>query len=135
MGGNPTSYSDPSGVVPNPAEVACALGPNPVCVGGVVVDVGSWIIGGLGAGAVAAAVSTLGSTQQSQARQDEYDAYKSRCNEQPPPNLDLCELAEWKLKRNKECWNMRQAWANKWIPGRHANDIVNLDRGIQKLEQ
>lgn len=135
VNGSPLSATDPLGLVPNPAEAACALGPNPVCVGGVVVDIGSWIIGGLGAGAVAAAVSTPGSTQQSQARQDEYDAYKNRCNEKPPEGLDACELAEWKLKRNKECRSMRQAWDDKWLPGRHANDIANLDRGIQKLEE
>jgi hypothetical protein len=38
VNGNPLSYTDPTGLVPNPAEGACALGPNPVCVGGVTID-------------------------------------------------------------------------------------------------
>ncbi|MEH6462281.1 hypothetical protein, partial [Chitinimonas sp. JJ19] len=65
----------------------------------------------------------------------EYDAYKARCNQSPPPGMDPCALAQWKLRRNKDCRNMRQGWDDKWLPGRHADDILNLDRGIQKLEQ
>ena len=29
---------------------------------------------------------------------------------------------------------MRQAWDDRWMPGRHANDIANLDRSIANLE-
>jgi len=36
--GNPLIYTDLTGLVPNPAEAACVLGPNPVCGVGVAVD-------------------------------------------------------------------------------------------------
>lgn len=134
VSGNPLSYTDPSGLVPNPAELACIAGPNPVCVGGVIVDAGSWILAGLGTGAAIAAVATPGdSASQANNRQSDYDAYKGRCNEPPPPGLDPCALAQWKLNRNKSCRDMRQNWDDKYMPGRHAGDISNLDRGIEKL--
>ena len=41
--GNPVNNLDPLGLVPNTLEGACALGPNPVCVTGVVIDIGTWI--------------------------------------------------------------------------------------------
>ena len=43
VGGNPLSSIDPTGLVPNPLELACAAGPNPVCVVGVGLDVASWV--------------------------------------------------------------------------------------------
>jgi hypothetical protein len=67
-------------------------------------------------------------------RQADYDAYKARCNEPPPPGLSPCNLAKWKLSRNTDCRNMRQRWDDKWSPGGHANDIANLDRRIQTLK-
>jgi hypothetical protein len=67
-------------------------------------------------------------------KQRDYENYKNRCNEQPPPGLDPCALASWQLQRNTDCRNMRQAWDDKWMPGRHANDIDNLDRSIQNLK-
>jgi RHS repeat-associated protein len=67
-------------------------------------------------------------------RASEYSAYKNRCNQPPPPGLSPCDLARWKLQRNRDCRNMRQAWDDRWMPGRHANDIANLDRSIANLE-
>jgi RHS repeat-associated protein len=68
-------------------------------------------------------------------RQQEYEAYKRRCNESPPEGLNLCEKARWRLQRNKDCRRMRQQWDDKWQPGRHRRDIENLDRGIKDLEE
>jgi RHS repeat-associated protein len=67
-------------------------------------------------------------------RQNEYEKYKKRCNEPAPPGLDPCALARWMLQRNVDCRNMRKAWDDKWYPGRHTNDINNLDIGIQRLK-
>ena len=67
-------------------------------------------------------------------KRSDYQNYKQRCNEPPPPGLDKCAEAKWKLQRNKDCRSMRQAWDDKWQPGRHANDIRNLDRSIEKLQ-
>jgi len=30
---------------------------------------------------------------------------------------------------------MRQAWDDKWQPGRHAGDVENLNQGIKNLEE
>lgn len=42
---NPVNWVDPDGLLPNPGEAACVLGPNPVCVGGVAVDIITSIVG------------------------------------------------------------------------------------------
>ncbi|MFE8647286.1 RHS repeat domain-containing protein, partial [Sphingomonas sp. NCPPB 2930] len=75
------------------------------------------------------------SNQQASDRQKEYENYKRVCNESPPPGLDKCAEAAWKLKRNKSCRNLRKDWDDKWQPGRHDADIENLDRGINNLEE
>jgi RHS repeat-associated protein/uncharacterized repeat protein (TIGR02543 family) len=46
VGGNPVNFVDPLGLIANPAEAACAVGPNPVCAAGVVVDIATTVIGG-----------------------------------------------------------------------------------------
>ncbi|WP_339133389.1 MAG: RHS repeat-associated core domain-containing protein [Candidatus Electrothrix sp. GW3-4] len=80
------------------------------------------------------AVKDRDASGNDQARQAEYDRYKARCNERPPGGLDQCEKWRWLLQRNKDCRDMRQAWDDKWQPGRHQNDIDNLQRGIDKLQ-
>ena len=62
---NPLRYTDPLGLVPNPAEGACIAGPNPVCIGGVLADIGTSILGGA---VLAAILSTPGDTTQTQDR-------------------------------------------------------------------
>ena len=90
--------------------------------------------------AAATATPTLEGSQlellsEEQLRQIEYKSYKARCGQSPPPGLNPCDLARWKLQRNKDCRNLRQAWDDKWQPGRHRNDIENLDRSIKNLEE
>ncbi|MHA6924806.1 RHS repeat-associated core domain-containing protein [Ralstonia pseudosolanacearum] len=141
VGGNPTSYSDPSGLVPNPAEAACALGLNPVCIGGVVVDVGSWIIGGLGAGAVAAAVSTSGDTSLTpdQERARDYAGYKDICKQPTPPGLDKCEEAKWKKNKLQQCYSARDQYTKKWFGGAydagHAQQMSELLKAIKNADR
>ena len=45
---NPLRFFDTIGLAPNPLELACVAGPNPVCGAGVAIDVGTWILIGLG---------------------------------------------------------------------------------------
>jgi hypothetical protein len=33
-------------------------------------------------------------------------------------SLSPCDLARWKLQRNQDSRSMRQAWDDKWSPGR-----------------
>ncbi len=88
-----------------------------------------------GSGSSATSTSTTTTTQQQQQRQQEYEAYKERCKQQPPPSCkNPCDLARWKLQRNIDCRRMRQEWDDKWQPGRHADDIANLDRSIKNLQ-
>jgi RHS repeat-associated protein len=96
--------------------------------GGAGAGIGAAIIGGIVAG-------SSSSSQDAAQRQAEYDAYKKRCNETPPPGLDKCEKWRWLLQRNQDCRNMRQAWDDKWQPGRHEGDIRNLDKAIENLKQ
>jgi RHS repeat-associated protein len=72
-------------------------------------------------------------------RSREYHAYKTRCNQQPPPNLtDPCAIARWTLQRMRDCADMRERWANKWeggATGTHLDQIVNNRRGADRLEE
>jgi len=67
-------------------------------------------------------------------RQKAHDTYKARCNQSPPPGLDPCAEARWKLQRERDCKKGMEDFDTKYTPGRHANDIANRARAIQKLE-
>ncbi len=69
---NPLTFSDPSGLVPNPAELACLGGPNPICVGGVALDFGSWLLAGVGTTATIAAMVTPGDSAKPAASVEEF---------------------------------------------------------------
>ena len=68
-------------------------------------------------------------------KQLEYENYKNICNQQPPPNLDKCEEARWQLRKAKQCRDLRQAWDDRWFPGRHAQEIKNWNRRVKNLEK
>jgi len=69
VGGNPLSFSDPTGLIPNPAEATCLVDPvQPICWGGVIGDILTW--GGAGAaGAAALATPSDSSKAQDEATQ------------------------------------------------------------------
>jgi hypothetical protein len=68
-------------------------------------------------------------------RNREWELYKAREKEKPPPDLDECALLRWLLQRAKDVRAMRQAWDNKWHPGRHRQAIADWDRAVKKLEK
>jgi hypothetical protein len=71
----------------------------------------------------------------SSAKKDaEYDAYKKRCGERPPPGLDLCARLLWELQREEDCVNMREEWDRKW-GGNHAGEIANRKRAIENVRR
>jgi len=72
--------------------------------------------------------------KQANEKQCEYDNYKKRCNQPPPPGLGPCEKKLWQLQRNIDCRDMRFAWDRKWQPGRHDTDLLQLTSGIQKQQ-
>jgi len=57
--------------------------------------------------------------------QSEYKAYKNRCEQKPDDNLSNCAKALFTKSRHEDCAKMRQDWDDKWMPGRHANDITS----------
>ena len=95
-----------------------------------------------GAGSVVGAIvmmllnpQTLNPSENDWLRHRDYENYKNRCYEPEPPGLDPCASARWRLQRNTDCRNMRQAWDDKWMPGRHQTNIDELDSGIAKLKK
>lgn len=62
-------------------------------------------------------------------KQYEYLAYKERCREAPPPDLDLCARLLWELQREQDCVRMREAWDLKW-EGDHKDEIESRKRAI-----
>lgn len=115
---NPLHYIDPMG------QAAVSAG----VVTGEVIDILS------GIRVLNSIVGMLTPTQEAQ-KDAEYLQYKKRCNEQTPPGLDKCQAARFRLERNKECKALREAWDKKWMPERHANDVIELDRAIRNAEE
>jgi RHS repeat-associated protein len=131
VSGNPLSFTDPLGLVPNPAEAACVAGPNPVCIGGVAADVLTWVVAPTAVAAMATNAKPPRVNDPEANR--EWKEYKDRYAEPPPPNLDNCELLRWKLMREKALLAARQAWDAKW-GAHHIDAIVQSQRAIANLE-
>jgi hypothetical protein len=92
---NPLTNADPTGLFPNPAEGACVLGPNPVCVGGVTADVlTSVLAGALGAAVLTSPGDTATSSDQS-AAQSGARATTDGCKNKDD---DKCEKATQKAR-------------------------------------
>lgn len=64
----------------------------------------------------------------------QWDDYKARYNEPPPPGLDECQLLKWKLEREKRLLHDREAWDASWSPGRHASANQQSRNAIRRLE-
>jgi hypothetical protein len=90
--GNPIGFSDPSGLVPNPAEATCFLDPaQPVCWGGIIADVATWTAGGA---ATAAIISTPSDSKEN----DKTGVKDKSCP--LPKQEDPCDK-EWREARNR----------------------------------
>ena len=61
------------------------------------------------------------------------------CDEPPPPNLNECELAKWKLQKALQCRAVRQRMADKWFGGTyddgHAERMDQLDAEIKRQRE
>jgi type VI secretion system secreted protein VgrG len=150
----PLELVDPSGLMPAAVATVVIDGVAYTLVGdaagGAIVSLGATgaEVGVLGAGATAViggalsltgiGLAALGALTTSLAilRQQQHDAYKARCGASVPSNkTKLCDILKWKLERDQDCLNMKKAWDAQWLPGRHANDISNLQRGIYNREK
>lgn len=64
----------------------------------------------------------------------EWQQYKEAYAQPPPPDLDECELLQWKLKREQSLLTARQARDAKW-GAHHAQAIAQSQRAINNLKQ
>jgi RHS repeat-associated protein len=122
VGGNPASLTDPSGRFV------------PVIVGGIIAADATGAIATIVAAAIfirneIAKPSPLQVEIEKEANRREY---KNRCSEPPPPGLDPCELAKWKLKKAQACKSLRQANTDRWWGG---NDFQHSSKLAEQLEQ
>jgi len=60
----------------------------------------------------------------SQEAKSEYEAYKTRASQIPPPDLDECAKLRWLLEREEDVVKAMKAWDAKWSPGRHVAAIT-----------
>jgi RHS repeat-associated protein len=62
----------------------------------------------------------------------EYYRYHKICDERPPPRMDRCEEAMWRLNKLQRCKSSRLDWDKSWGPGRgHSDQIERVERAIQ----
>jgi len=144
--GNPLSNSDPSGLIPNPAEATCVDPAQPICWGGVIADILTW--GSAGA-AGAAALATPGDTShaeddstppppavaQDPARQAEYLYAKNFCDRSPPPGSNECSTLSKQIDHAEACIALYEAWDAKWLAGRHDPKIQTWQNRLKKLKE
>ncbi|QQR68901.1 MAG: hypothetical protein IPI58_08740 [Alphaproteobacteria bacterium] len=115
---DPVQYTDPTGMIPNPAEAACIMGPNPVCVGGVAADIATNIaVGAAGFGAG----MTIGNVCAGQGMKPPGDCepgYQKHLQEQvdtickPQPRIcrpgESCSSMRQKIQQFSDCGDARQ---------------------------
>jgi hypothetical protein len=91
--GGPTMRRDRFGLVPNPAEAACFVGPNPLCLGGLLTDVLTTGAAILATGAATAEIIDLDTKRKEKAEAKERERLKN-C---PPEDDGWCEHEQKQL--------------------------------------
>ena len=136
VGGNPLSYGDPLGLIPNAAELTCIEPVQPICWGGVLADIVTW--GGVAGGVLATSSISGDAADQTAEKARERREYSAVCKSPVPPTGDKCKDAQANLSRLQWCLSLREAFSRKWYndqgPG-HMTEIANLQTAIAKLEQ
>ena len=100
VGGNPLTRGDPTGLVPNPAELACVAGPNPVCIAGAFADAVTTVV------PIIAAIVGVGALSMSGDTED------SRTSAQSTP--DVCTAND----PNDSCferWEREDTACSRWV--------------------
>lgn len=105
--GNPLSRTDPQGLFFDEGGVFVAV---PIVAAAVTAP--AWAVpaavGALvGGGLLANEIERTG---------NQWEVHRV-CDEPPPPNLDPCEFAKWKLTKALQCKVVRQNMADKWFGG------------------
>jgi RHS repeat-associated protein len=136
VNGNPLSYTDPLGLNPvagaiEGAEIGSMIWPGP----GTIIGAGVGLIGGyLIADQLGNLVFAKPPRVTDPEAYREWQEYKNRYAEPPPPNLDECEMLRWQLKREQALLAARQAWDAKW-GAHHSEAIAQSQRAIKNFEE
>lgn len=94
---------------------------------------GFWGTGALlGLGVVAATIP--GDTPKEDDKDREHKEYHRVCDENPPPNLDKCELMRWKINQLQQCISLREQWDAKW-GGDHSSQINQKKKELKKWKR
>lgn len=126
---NSLRYVDPLGLAPNPAELACFGGPNPLCVGGVLTDIATTILGGATIGAM---LSTSGDSAIDRTRADERAASEDttcqrsdddKCEKQAQVDEAICRSLS-DLGARSRCWASANERYGACRAGRHLPPLV-----------
>lgn len=101
-----------------------------MCLRGIAVDIGSWLLGGIGAGGLLGAVVTPGDTPLTPAQEKarDYESYKKICNQPTPPGLDKCEAAKWSKNKLQQCYSARDQYTKNGLVGIMIPGMLNKCR-------
>lgn len=131
--GNPIIYNDPMGLLVPPAagtplDLALKRAAIVDAAGGGPEDLVGDVV----------AVGVLGYTLADEiARGANQQEVHNVCDEPPPPNLNDCDLAKWKLTKALRCKLVRQRMADKWFGGTfdagHATRMSQIESEIARL--
>jgi RHS repeat-associated protein len=141
--GDPVTNQDPTGQFVFPAPAV------PVATGTIAAPIAAVAAAGIAGYAFGTAIYDASSTQiqdaidwalnahqvdwvdqQNIEREANRREYKNRCSEPPPPNLNPCELAKWKLKRAQDCKALRNANTARWWGGTDTQHDPQLSRDL-----
>jgi len=129
---NPGSWTDPDGQLDTSGPLGQALKRAAVvdaAGGGPEDPVGDALAIGIGAYTLADAI----------ARDANQREVHRVCDEPPPPGLNECDRAKWKLTKALQCKLVRQGMADKWFGGTfdagHAQRMAELDNEIANLRR
>jgi hypothetical protein len=129
-------YTDPSGLNPISGAIEGAELGTATC--GPYCGIAGGIVGGMIGSAIGDAISDVVLQQEIEKAANRQQDH-SRCDEPPPPGLDPCERAKWKLKKAKDCKALRQEFTNKWYNGQfdddHAKHMEQLDNEMRNAER
>jgi RHS repeat-associated protein len=137
VGGNPLSYVDSTGQFALSPITWAGVGA--IIIGGIIVNSNNkidpiYIPSTPSTGSGNSAAESNEWVNNPEAAQ-EYEKYKRRSQETPPPNLDECEKLKWLLKREEDVVSAMKNWDAKWLPGRHTEAIRQRTSGIEKLKK
>jgi type VI secretion system secreted protein VgrG len=131
---NPINLIDPDGRLAFVIPIAVCASGGCQALAGAIAGVGL----GIGIATLWDAYNDSDVDEQTQAdwlRENDYQRYKNRCGQKPPPGLSKCDELRWKLQQAKDCRDLRQRWDDRWQPGRHEQAINDWNNRVNRLNR